>query len=183
MRHWTRTTRQLRTSRPHWRLDTTGSDGHTSGVAARDLKRLGQYVNRRRTELGLTQEEFVDRAGEGSDALSLKTLQRIELNQIQMPRSKTLGALDRAADWPVGRARAILDGEDIPAETVIPTPERVRAELGTASDLRRELQYFARRFQDSPEDFERLNDLLELYANLQNPGASTQGGLEANAQS
>lgn len=182
MRHWTRSTRHLRTSRPHWRLDTTGPDGHTSRVAARDLKRLGLLVNRRRTELGLTQEEFVARAGEGSDALSLKTLQRIELNQIQAPRSKTLGALDRAGAWPTGRARAILDGEDIPTETEIAPPERISPETGTVSDLRQELAYFAHRFRDSPEDFERLNDLLELFARLRNPSTSTQGGLEANAQ-
>jgi transcriptional regulator with XRE-family HTH domain len=73
-------------------------------MAARDLKRLGQGVMDRRGELDQTQEEFAAAGG-----LAVKTVQRVERALIDMPRTKTLGGLDKAAGWVSGSARGLLE--------------------------------------------------------------------------
>lgn len=62
-------------------------------------------------------------------------------------------------------------------------PARVEPATGTIGDLRRELAYFHRRLRDNPDDFQRLLDLLDLYAALQDRPVSTEGGAQINAQS
>lgn len=114
MRHLPRSRR----SRPPYRVDSVRPARHTDHVPARDLERLATFLRDRRAELGCTQEEFVQRAGRldsGKPSLSLKQLQRIEKAQVDSPRPKTLGALDRAADWPPGTCRLILEGHDVDA--------------------------------------------------------------------
>jgi transcriptional regulator with XRE-family HTH domain len=72
-------------------------------VAGRDAKRLAQAVKAAREELGLTQREFAERGG-----IAMLTVQRIEQEKVQ-PRTKTFTGLDKAAGWPSGTARAILE--------------------------------------------------------------------------
>lgn len=112
MRHLPRSRR----SRPPYRVDSVRPARHTGRVPVRDLERLATFLKDRRAELGVTQEEFVLRAGQldnGRPSLSLKQLQRIEKAQVDSPRPKTLGALDRAADWPAGTCRLILEGHEV----------------------------------------------------------------------
>lgn len=101
MRHLQR----IRRSRPKCRVDTQRPLGHTGDVPVRDLKRLAGAVRAAREKLGLSQEEFAQRGD-----LAPKTAQRLEWGTVA-PRAKTLSKLDRAADWPPGTARKILDGE------------------------------------------------------------------------
>lgn len=97
--------RSLRVLRPPRRLDMTGPLGHPCLVAQRDPKSpLARAIKDRRAELQLTQEEFASRGG-----LKLKTLQRAEGGS--KPHPKTLGGIDIAAEWPLGRARQIQDGQ------------------------------------------------------------------------
>jgi transcriptional regulator with XRE-family HTH domain len=80
-------------------------------MSASDPKRLGTAITDRRGVLGVTQEEFAARIG-----MPVKTLQRIEAGKITRPRPKTLGLLDKGAEWPDGHARRINDGEIDPSE-------------------------------------------------------------------
>jgi transcriptional regulator with XRE-family HTH domain len=103
-------------------------------VSARDLAKLGKFLTDRRAELGITQDEFVSRAGTdaGKPALSVKQLIRIEKGRVSNPQPKTLGALDRGADWEAGSARSVLDGGT-------PTPRKRSAELEIRDDEERRL--------------------------------------------
>lgn len=99
MRHY----RRFRRSRPKCRVDSTRPLRHAVSVAERDLKRLGAAIVSVRDLLGVTQEEFAERAG-----LSLKTVQRVEL-AIGKPRATTFKGLDRGAGWVSGGARGIYE--------------------------------------------------------------------------
>lgn len=100
-------------SRPRCRLDSRRPLRHSGPVSEKDLKRLGQAVKDRRGELGLSQEEFCERTSiDGQRALSIKQLSRIETGHVGSPRTKTLGALDRACGWTPGSARNVLEHED-----------------------------------------------------------------------
>lgn len=94
--------------RPVGRVDSTRPTRHAVHVAQRDLKRLGEAIETRRRELGLTQTEFADR-GE----LALATIQRVESGKIN-PRAKTWKGLDQGAGWPPGTSRSITEGGPIP---------------------------------------------------------------------
>lgn len=105
-------------NKPRSRMDSTRPVRHAGRVAVRDLKRLASSVKAARNDLGMSQEDFARRA-----ELGLKTLQRIELEKVT-PRGKTLTSLDRAAGWPSGTARSILDeGAERPATAELPTQE------------------------------------------------------------
>lgn len=126
MRHLHRKIRKRPSSGPHCRLDTATPGRQTVPMTSRDLKRLADAVVALRTELGLSQEAFAERAGTGRDRMSVKTLQRVEAAAVD-PRPKTLGALDRAAGWTPGHARALVEGEEAPLEPAAapapPNPE------------------------------------------------------------
>lgn len=127
MRHLPRPRRY----RPPYRVDSVRPARHTHDVSVRDLERLATALKDRRAELGVTQEEFVLRAGQkpdGKPALSLKQLQRIEKALVN-PRPQTLGALDRAAGWVPNTCRQILEGrEGAGAESAM---DRAVAELSS----------------------------------------------------
>lgn len=137
-------------SKPLCRLDNTGPGRHTARVASRDLKRLSKAVTQRRTELSLTQEQFAARAGEGGQALSVKALQRLENGLISAPRPKTLGAIDRAAGWPAGRASAVWEGEYIPevaeaVEVAESSGEPDPADFSSELEYQRAVYWYLRR--------------------------------------
>ncbi len=120
MRYLDRKRRKRPSSGPYSRLDKATPGRQTVPVTSRDLKRLADAVMALRTELGLSQEAFAERAGTGRDRMSVKTLQRIEAAAVD-PRPKTLGALDRAAGWTPGHARSLVEGEEVPPEPAAPT--------------------------------------------------------------
>lgn len=139
-----RNLQRIRRARPKCRVDTERPLGHTVHVPVRDLKRLASAVKTAREQLGLSQEEFAKR-GE----LALKTVQRLEWGSV-VPRSKTLNGLDRAADWPPGAARGILDG-------VRPVPAAQPVAEAPLSAARRRI------VEMSEEDMAvRIAEMLEL---------------------
>lgn len=93
-----------RRSHPVTRVDSTRPGVHTSHMAIRSFRTLGEAVAARRGELGLTQEEFAERGG-----FTTKTVQRLEKGS-DAPRAKTLASIDKACSWIPGSARAVLDG-------------------------------------------------------------------------
>lgn len=85
--------------------------------------------------------------------MSVKTLQRVEAASVD-PRPKTLGAIDRAAGWPAGRSRALLEGEEIiepadaqPEPTEKPRPQDYPSDyeymIAVYTHLRREMSHDA----------------------------------------
>lgn len=124
MRYLDRKRRKRPSSGPFGRLDRATPGRQTGHVTPRDLKRLADAVIAARTELGLSQEAFAERAGSGLERMSVKTLQRVEAAAVD-PRPKTLGAIDRAAGWPSGRSRALLQGDEITDPPTAARPEPV----------------------------------------------------------
>lgn len=110
-----------------------------------DLDRLARKVrDHREHTLGLTQTDFGARGG-----LSMKTVQRIEAGHAST-QPLSLANLDRCAGWPIGSARAILDGgEPLPGDTA--TDQQDIVELGAL------LLYSAK---DEPGEF------LDLHAEM-----------------
>lgn len=76
---------------------------HPCRMVGTDYERLGRAVSARRSALRMTQKEFVDGTG-----ITVKTLQRLENGE--RVRGDTLSAIDEAARWEPGGARAILAG-------------------------------------------------------------------------
>jgi transcriptional regulator with XRE-family HTH domain len=94
---------------------------HPLHVAGRDVKRLARAVVDAREELGLTQEEFRKKG-----KLSIITVQRVEAGKVS-PRTKTFNGLDKAADWPPGTARGILEGRmERPTTKAAEPPDALR---------------------------------------------------------
>lgn len=90
----------------------------------------------------------------------------------------TLRAIARTLDLPDTAIAPHL------TEQPAPSSRPVDPATGTVGDLQRELEYFHRRFRETPDDFDRLMDLLRLYAQLHTISAdSTQGGLRKDAHS
>lgn len=173
MRYYARRSRR----HPSCRVDTVAPLRQAMEVAERgskspsaEQKRLAQAVLARREELGLTQEEFAERAG-----LALKTIQRVELGQV-VPRTKTFRGLDDGAAWSSGSARAVFrDGRGpVPQQAKRQlTPEAQREEIMRAlftaivqkhpellDTIREEWTATLKRTLDAVPD-ERLSDLLD----------------------
>jgi transcriptional regulator with XRE-family HTH domain len=97
----------------------------------------------------------------------------------QTTEAKIEQALGKAAGW-LDDIRAGR-GTDMPERSSATPPERVALEHATPGDLRRELRWWHQRL-NSPEDFERLNYLLDLASALEGSPVSTQGGTQVDAQ-
>ena len=63
------------------------------------MSTLGAYIRERRLELGMTQEELANRAG---DNLRQADISRLEHDRVSLPRRSRLDALAAALDVPVG---------------------------------------------------------------------------------
>lgn len=113
MRHMQRIRRQ----RPGCRVDSARPVRDTGPVPSRDITRLAAAARTARERAGLTQEEFAERGG-----LTSRTIIRLE-SAVAEPRAKTLHGLDRAAGWPMGTARGILDGTGATPEAPADNPE------------------------------------------------------------
>lgn len=94
--------------RPPSRIDSPRPARHAVHVAQRDIKRLGEAIETRRHELGITQAEFAERGD-----LALATVQRVESGKIN-PRAKTWKGLDQGAGWSPGTAQSIAEGSPMP---------------------------------------------------------------------
>lgn len=166
--------RSGRTARsgPCSRVDPTRPRRHPSHVpdrSATTLTDLGLDIRQARKQRSWTQGQLAKNA-----AVAVSLVGRAERGQ---PVSDTtLKAIARTLDIPDTTIEPHL------SETQnVATPARIEPATGTVADLRREFAYFHTRFRDTPEDYDRLLDLLDLYAHLQRTDPSTQGGLEANA--
>lgn len=97
--------------------------------------------------------------------------------------SKVEAALGKPVGWldDLRAGRVVAEAVDVNDHAGI--AERVDPTTGTVGDLRRELKYFHGRFRDSPEDYDRLMDLLDLYYRLGLPESTTQGGVHMSAES
>lgn len=136
-----------------------------------------RQVKAARSQRGWTQRELAAAA-----KVSRGSVQSLE-NGMRLDE-KTEAKIEVALGWPVGRLDQYRSGasSDERAASSAPPP-RIDAATGTVGDLRRELAYFHRRFRDNPADYDRLLDLLDLYAELSSRSASTQGGVQIDAQS
>lgn len=74
-------------------------------ASEQDWRRLGTYVTRRRTELGLTQSQVQARGGP-----SVATVRNIERAIQDRYRDSALRSLERVLDWPSGAVDRILAG-------------------------------------------------------------------------
>lgn len=89
----------------------------------------------------------------------------------------TLRAIARTLDLPDSAIAPHLTEQSVPSD------RRADPATGTVGDLQRELEYFHRRFRSTPDDFDRLMDLLRLYAQLHTISAdSTQSSARKDAQ-
>jgi len=60
---------------------------------------LGQVIQKRRTELNLTQEELAERVGDG---IRQAGISRLEHDRIGLPRRERLARIAKALDLPLG---------------------------------------------------------------------------------
>jgi len=90
---------------------------------------LGKFVQRRRQELGLTQEQLAERIGEG---IRQADVSRLENDHIVLPRRERLERLAEALDVPLGEllvrsgwaeADRALEAQPVPALTVLEPPD------------------------------------------------------------
>lgn len=112
-------------------------------------------------------EENLLRIRKGRISISLKAAKKIE-EALQWPPAAVEAAVLR------GVRPQVPVPDDQPSAFVDPA-------TGTWGDLQRELSYFHGRLRDRPEDFERLNRVLDLYARLQDRPLSTQSSAEIDA--
>lgn len=113
---------------PCTRVDSRRPMRQDKRVPKRDLERLATAVFDRRSEFGLTQEEFAAQCD-----LGVATIQRIEDAKIT-PRAKTLGQLDDGARWERGSARRTMHGGK---PTPIVSPAKPLAEWTRAEAMER----------------------------------------------
>jgi transcriptional regulator with XRE-family HTH domain len=142
---------------------------------SQDVRR---QVKAARGERDWTQKDLAQAA-----RVSRGSVQNLE-NGIRLDETteaKIARALGKPADWLDTIRTGRGEGEVHPPAQ---PGARFDPETGTVGDLRRELAYFHRRFRETPEDYGRLLDLLDLYYRLELPDSTdTQGGLGMSAES
>ncbi|GGM26534.1 hypothetical protein GCM10011608_09110 [Micromonospora sonchi] len=117
-----------------------------------DWRRLGQHVQRRREQLGLTQAQ-VQAAGGPSTA----TLRNIENATQASYRSSNLRALERVLEWPDGTIDAILNGNERPTAAaprrtpLLAEHEPELRQLATNPDISEHLKAWAQSILDQIE--------------------------------
>lgn len=80
---------------------------------------IGDVVHRRRSELGLTQEELAARVGQG---MRQSDVSRLEHNLIALPRRRRLERIAAALDLSTGKLLAEAGWFDDLVETTTPSP-------------------------------------------------------------
>lgn len=130
-----------------------------------------------REQRGWTQADLAKAAG-----VSRGTIANLErgMHLTEGKEAKVEAALGKPVGWlddlRTGRVTEAVDFSPVS------TPERADPATGTIGDLRREFAYFHRRFRDTPEDYDRVLDLLDLYHRLRLAESHTQGGLDVSAE-
>lgn len=74
------------------------------------LQDLGRAMKSRRDEIGLKQDDVKAAAGGG---ISRPKWSQLENGHDGNHRSSTFTAIDRALQWPIGRARSLYEGVDL----------------------------------------------------------------------
>ena len=90
---------------------------------------LGQYIRKRRSDLGLTQQELADRLGE--EGVGQAEISRLERDQIALPRRRRMERLASALEVPLGALLANSGWTGVESEIDIdaPTNEKLRATI------------------------------------------------------
>lgn len=159
---------------------------HTWMDESREAQRLSWADIAR--AMGMTEENLL-RIRKGQIGISRKAERGIE-DALRWVRGSVAAAVERGAK-PVAQ---VTDGHSRPhtlrigeTPTTDPRPGKAPPAIdpakGTLGDIQREISYFRYRFRDTPEDFTRLMDLLDLFHRLMPPESSTDGGSEVDAQS
>lgn len=140
-----------------------------------------RQVRAEREQRGWSQSDLATAAG-----VSRGTIANLErgMHLTEGKEAKVEAALGKPVGWLDDiRAGRVTEAVVFADHGEQPAVSRADPETGTVGDLRRELKYFHGRFRDSPEDYGRLLDLLDLYYQLGHPANSTQGGADSVAES
>lgn len=157
-----------------------GHRAHMDSDSPRSTVR--RHVRAEREQRGWSQSDLAKAAG-----VSRGTIANLESGmhltegkeaKIETALGKPIGWLD---DIRAGRVTATADFNE-PTPDTPPTETRADPPPGPVRQLRVELAYFHGRLRDTPEDYTRLLDLLDLYASLADSPLSTQGGTHIDAQ-
>lgn len=167
---------EVSTTRPH----NHGQSRLASRATLPNIARVTQpsqdvrrQVKVARSALDLTQQQLARKA-----RVSRGTIQNLE-NGIRLDEA-TEAKIEAALGKPVGWLDDLRAGRTATVGTAEPT-SRADPAPGTVGHLRRELAYFHGRLRESPEDYQRLLALLDLYAALSDSPVSTDSGAQADA--
>lgn len=137
-----------------------------------------RHVRAERERRDWTQSDLATAAG-----VSRGTVANLErgIRLTEGKESKIETALGKPVGWldSLRAGHAEIDNSDDAPEAA----PRVDPDTGTLGDLQRELAYFRYKFRDTPEDFSRLMDLVDLFHRVMPPASSTEGGLGSDTGS
>lgn len=138
-----------------------------------------RHVRAERERRDWTQSDLATAAG-----VSRGTVANLErgIRLTEGKESKIETALGKPVGWLDGLRAGHTEIDDSD-DALDATPARVDPDTGTLGDLQREMAYFRYKFRDTPEDFSRLMDLVDLFHRVMPPASSTHGGLDASTGS
>jgi transcriptional regulator with XRE-family HTH domain len=123
------------------RATATDSSPHgkrATGTALRSWEHVGQQVDRRITELGMTKAAVARRAG-----VDTSTLWKVRTGSGAEVSKRTLERIDKALRWPAGTITAVRNGQD-PPTAVLTDPDRLDRLEDELADLTQRLEDVAR---------------------------------------
>lgn len=138
------------TSATGWTFQNLSAKMAHVTASKQDWERLGNYVTRRRNELGLTQSQVQARGGP-----SVATVRNIELAVKGSYRDSALFSLERVLGWPAGAVNRILAGGE---------PHDTRPATGLtypADDELAAAEALLRAIRDNPNRSKPLRDMAD----------------------
>jgi transcriptional regulator with XRE-family HTH domain len=122
---------------------------------------LGRFIQRRRQELGMTQEELAERIGDG---VRQSEISRLEHDHITLPRRERLEALAVALDVSIGAllVRSGWAGADEEFDPTAPPPESLPSDGEPVPDVSEMLQQIKALVEE-------VETLIELDADAATP--------------
>jgi transcriptional regulator with XRE-family HTH domain len=104
----------------------------------RSWEHVGQQVDRRITELGMTKAAVARRAG-----VDTSTLWKVRTGRGDEVSERTVERIDKALRWPAGTIKAVRQGQD-PPTAVLTDPDRLDRLEDELADLTQRLEDVAR---------------------------------------